>query len=181
MRGAAGANGIARMRSVVAIWSAIKSHMSTLVPLVGILIGFACLRAAFGANSLSPLQVRRKPLMTKVEAETLCYLEALFPQIRVHAQVAMSALIAPASGLSQRQRLWMHRRYGQKVVDFVLQDRRTGEVRAIVELDDRTHDTRKDRERDRITAAGGYRTVRLSAAARPTRSSVAAAVGPVLG
>ena len=70
--------------------------------------------------------------MTKVEAQTLLYLEALYRQICGHAQVAMSALIAPASGLSQRQRLWMHRRYGQKVVDFVLQDRRAGEVRAIV-------------------------------------------------
>ena len=120
------------------------------------------------------------PLLTRVEAEMLDHLEALFPDVRVHAQVAMSALIAPAKGLSDRQRLWMHRRYGQKVIDFVLQDRRTGDVRALVELDDRSHNFWKDRERDKITAAGGYRTVRLSGRAQPTRSSVAAAVGPVL-
>ncbi len=120
------------------------------------------------------------PLLTRVEAETLDHLEALFPHLRVHAQVAMSALIAPAKGLSDRQRLWMHRRYGQKVIDFALQDRRTGDVRAFVELDDRSHNSAKARERDKITAAGGYRTVRLSGRARPTRSSIAAAVGPVL-
>jgi hypothetical protein len=163
----------------VIFWNAILSNMSTLGPLLCVLIGLACLKVALG-NKLSPLRVRRKPLLTRIEAETLDYLETLFPQVRVHAQVAMSALIAPARGMSSRQTLWMHRRYGQKVIDFVLQDRASGDVRLLVELDDCTHNAAKDRKRDKITAAGGYRTVRLSGRARPTRQSVASAVGPVL-
>jgi very-short-patch-repair endonuclease len=124
--------------------------------------------------------IRRKAFLTRVEVETLQHLEALCPQFRVHAQVAMSALIAPARGLSANERLWTHRRYGQKVIDFVLQERSTGQVRALVELDDLTHNRWKDRDRDRITRAGGYPTVRLSALFRPTRASVAAALEGVL-
>ena len=155
-------------------------HVGSLMPYLGFLLALVLLKAAIGSLSLTPLRVRRKPLLTKVEAETLHYLETSFPHVRVHAQVAMSALIAPAHGLSNRQRQWMHRRYGQKVIDFVLQDRSSGEVRVLVELDDRTHNAGKDRERDKTTAAGGYRTVRLSAKARPTRAPVLAAVGPML-
>ena len=127
------------------------------------------------------LLVRRKNFVTRVEAQTLLYIEELFPKVRVHCQVAMSALIAPAKGLSSKERLWTHRRYGQKVVDFVLQDRASGKIIVLVELDDRTHNEAKDRERDKITAAGGYPTIRLTAKMRPTRVSVAAALKPVLG
>ncbi|MEH6758826.1 MAG: DUF2726 domain-containing protein [Parasphingorhabdus sp.] len=127
------------------------------------------------------LLVRRKNFVTRVEAQTLLYIEELFPKVRVHCQVAMSALIAPAKGLSSKERLWTHRRYGQKVVDFVLQDRASGKIIVLVELDDRTHNEAKDRERDKITAAGGYPTIRLTAKMRPTRASVAAALKPVLG
>jgi hypothetical protein len=52
---------------------------------------------------------------------------------------------------------------------------------ALVELDDWTHDWVKDRVRDRITASGGYPTVRLTARMRPTRASVAVALGPLVG
>lgn len=158
---------------------AVIPKFSGFVPVLCLLAALVLVKAAMGPTR-SRLQVKRRPLMTKVEAETLHYLETSFPQVRVHAQVAMSALIEPASGLSPKGRTWMLRRFNQKVVDFVLQDRRTGEVRVLVELDDRTHSAEKDRERDKITAAGGYRTVRLSGRARPTRTSVASAVGPML-
>jgi hypothetical protein len=127
------------------------------------------------------LLVHRKTFVTRVEAQTLAYIKEMFPKVRVHCQVAMSALIAPAKGLSSKERLWTHRRYGQKVVDLVLQDRASGKIIALVELDDRTHNQAKDRARDKITAAGGYPTIRLTAKMLPTRSSVAAALKPVLG
>jgi hypothetical protein len=139
--------------------------------------GYSQVRELFGKRLL----VRRKRFMSRAEAVTLTYLEKMFPQLRVHAQVAMSALIAPARTLSPKDKLWTHRRYGQKVVDFVLQDRVSGQVVALIELDDRTHNWMKDHVRDRITASGGYPTVRLTGRSWPTRASVAAAVGPVVG
>jgi very-short-patch-repair endonuclease len=127
------------------------------------------------------LLVRSKRFPTQIETETLRHLETLFPQLRIHAQVAMSALIAPARALSPKERLWTHRRYGQKVVDFVLQDRMTGQVLVLVELDDWTHNWAKDHARDRITSAGGYQTIRMPANQQPTRASIAAALAPVVG
>ena len=135
----------------------------------------------FNFGSFDTSFVRRKAFLTPVEVETLRHLEALFPHVRIHAQVAMSALIAPARRLSRNEKLWTHRRYGQKVVDFVLQDRASGRVEVLVELDDWTHVPFKDKLRDCITAAGGYPTVRLPANMRPTRSSVEAALFPFVG
>lgn len=135
----------------------------------------------FNFTKFDTTLVRRKAFMTQVEVETLRHLETLFPHVRVHAQVAMSALIAPARRLSRNEKLWTHRRYGQKVVDFVLQDRASGRVEVLVELDDWTHVPFKDKLRDRITAAGGYPTVRLPANMRPTRSSVESALFPFVG
>jgi very-short-patch-repair endonuclease len=127
------------------------------------------------------LFVRSKHFLTQIETETLRHLETLFPQLRIHAQVAMSALIAPAKTLSSKERLWTRRRYGQKVVDFVLQDRRTGQVLVLVELDDWTHNWVKDHARDRITSAGGYQTIRLPANQRSTRASIVAVLVPTTG
>lgn len=164
----------------MSILSSFHSLIPPLVTLAVILIVLMLIvRPLDGLFSRSP-RVRRKPFLTAVETQTLHYLESLFPHVRVHAQVSMSALISPAKGLSRKAALWTHRRYGQKVIDFVFQDRASGEVRLLVELDDRTHNASKDRDRDRIMAAGGYPTVRLSARMRPTRASVVAAVGPAL-
>ena len=69
---------------------------------------------------------------------------------------------------------------GGTAVDPLLQDRASGEIRVLVELDHRTLNASKDRDRDRMTAAGGQPTVRLSARVRPARASVAAAAAPTM-
>jgi very-short-patch-repair endonuclease len=63
-------------------------------------------------------------------------------------------------------------RFGRKIIDFVLEDRASGDVLALIELDDRTHNAAKDRSRDEITKAAGYRTVRFAAGKRPDRVTV---------
>jgi len=171
----------------MSVGSSIASMLPWILILGGGIVLFKLVMAGIGGGTNAAglfekrLLVRRKNFVTRVEAQTLLYIEELFPKVRVHCQVAMSALIAPAKGLPSKERLWTHRRYGQKVVDFVLQDRASGKIIVLVELDDRTHNEAKDRERDKITAAGGYPTIRLTAKMRPTRVSVAAALKPVLG
>ena len=44
---------------------------------------------------------------------------------------------------------------GGTAVDPLLQDRASGELRVLLDLDHRTLNASKDRDRDRITAAGG--------------------------
>lgn len=174
-----------------AVWAADWSiALKPLALCVAVVVALWCIAAIARIGQGGPLfpgigfdtsLVRRKRFLTAVESETLTHIETLFPHLRIYAQVAMSALIAPARDLPGKQKLWTHRRYGQKVVDFVLQDRATGHVEVLVELDDWTHNVFKDRLRDRITAAGGYPTVRLPANMRPTRRSVEAALFPFVG
>ena len=107
-------------------------------------------------------QVVAKPLLTAREREALLELERTFPQFRIYPQVAMGALVQVKKGLSRSAGAAMRNWFDRKIVDFVLEDRNTGEVFALVELDDRTHDAAKDRRRDALTLAAGYRTFRLS-------------------
>ena len=106
-------------------------------------------------------QVIAKPLLTAREREALLELERTFPQFRIYPQVAMGALVQVKKGLSRSAGAAMRNRFDRKIVDFVLEDRNTGEVFALVALADRTHDAAKDRRRDALTLAAGYRTFRL--------------------
>lgn len=106
-------------------------------------------------------QVIAKPLLTAREREALLELERTFPQFRVYPQVAMGALVQVKKGLSRSAGATVRNRFDRKIVDFVLEDRNTGEVFALVELDDRTHDAAKVRRRDALALAAGYRTFRL--------------------
>lgn len=75
----------------------------------------------------------------------------------------MAALVDCAGGLTRSQRASARNRFDRKIVDFVLEDRSSGDVLALVELDDRTHSVARDRKRDEITRAAGYATIRIPA------------------
>lgn len=129
--------------------------------------------------ALRPRAVAR-PLMTRVERETITHLEAAVPWCRVHAQVCLGALLQPARWLPKAAAARSRYRYGSKIVDFVLEDRRTGTVVALVELDDRWHSRSADQARDRLTGRAGYLTIRLPASEYPTRAGVQARVAAAL-
>lgn len=135
-----------------------------------ILIFAVLLLAAFALSALScgsrELPVRPRRLMTDRERRVLELIEAAAPGCRVHAQVAMAAIIDAKPGLPRGRRLGVRNRFDRKIIDYVLECRETGDVIAIVELDDRTHNVAKDAARDRVTAAAGYVTVRIPAGKR---------------
>jgi very-short-patch-repair endonuclease len=112
--------------------------------------------------------------MTAREREVLPLIEAAVPHCRVHAQVAMGALIDCQRGLDSKQRTTVRNRFDRKRIDLLLEEKTSGDVLALVELDDRTHNGRKDRERDELTAAAGYLTIRLPAGKRLDQESVRA-------
>lgn len=120
----------------------------------------------------------RKRFLTDAEARMLGLLEAALPQHRVMAQVAMGALLK--AGESNRRRAVATRnRFSSKIVDFVILTRDTAEVIALVELDDSSHSVLKDAKRDAMTAAAGYRTIRIGSRPRPSLLSVSEAVAPL--
>lgn len=125
-------------------------------------------------------RVHAKRLMSRVEREVIGHLEAAAPWCRVHAQVCLGALLEPSRWLPSGTRTRVRYSYASKIVDFVLEDRRTGEVVALVELDDRYHNLGRDAARDRLTRRAGYLTIRLPASEYPTRTNVLARVSGAL-
>jgi very-short-patch-repair endonuclease len=132
----------------------------------------AVLALATKLRGIRTLPVKGRPLMTAREREVISMIETAVPHCRVHAQVAMAAIVDCNGGLTRAQRASIRNRFDRKIVDFVLEDKSSGNVLAIVELDDRTHSATRDRARDEITRAAGHRTIRLPAGKRPNHTNV---------
>ena len=130
-------------------------------------------------QGIGSLPVRAAPLMTKRERTVCEMIERAVPHARIHAQVSMGAILRPAAGLDRSRSTSVRNRFSSKRVDFVLEDRASGEIIAIVELDDRTHNRSADRQRDRMTSRAGYLTIRLGPI-RHTFASVQQALAGVL-
>jgi hypothetical protein len=78
-------------------------------------------------------------------------------------------------GKLPRKKRWAVRaRFDRKIADFVVCDRQSLNVIAIVESDDRTHTAHADQQRDAITGTVGYRTIRFQSMRKPTESEIAA-------
>lgn len=131
---------------------------------------FRALMGAIGGKSIP--QVRKAPLMTKAERRVIGYVEAALPHARIHAQVSMGAIMQPAQGMDRRSATITRNRFSSKRVDFLAEDRATGAIIAIIELDDWSHNAANDKWRDGMTRRAGYRTIRLPANERATAQSV---------
>ena len=108
-------------------------------------------------------RVRAKALLTERERATRGIIERILPHARVHVQVSMGALLQPKGGFGRKEAMRTRNRFSQKIVDFVIEDRVSGAIVALIELDDRTHDAFRDRNPDAMTASAGYSTIRLPA------------------
>lgn len=152
------------------------------VPLLAILGALAFLLAVprRDRGGICGLPVTAKPLMTNVERRAIAHIEAALPGTRVHAQVSMGALMKPRKGLDRSTYFRTFNRFCSKRVDFVVEDRATGRILMLIELDDATHNRRNDQDRDRLTTRAGYTTVRLPASERPTAESVRRHIGHAL-
>jgi hypothetical protein len=124
------------------------------------------------SSTTKSIPVKARRLMSERERKVILLIEDMFPHCRVHAQVAMGALIEPAKGLEPGRRASVRNLFSQKIVDFVIEDRMSGDLLALVELDDRTHNAAKDSSRDGITKAAGYLTIRIPAGTRIDKESI---------
>lgn len=141
-------------------------------------LGWAKLSGGSGpSRSQTPLPPVARPFMTQREQAMLAAVEHVLPMYRIHAQVAMGALLKVPSVPGRRVTPADWNPFARKIVDFVVEDPTTGKVIALVEVDDGSHDVQKDRERDAMTQRAGYLTLRIPAGARPTVQAVASVVG----
>ncbi|WP_367276964.1 DUF2726 domain-containing protein [uncultured Salinicola sp.] len=125
----------------------------------GVILALLLLKHAGGGNAFSPY--RRKRLMTRHEMVMYHKLVRALsdtPYI-VCPQVSMGAVMDIKSGVDGKQRLGLRNRFDRKIIDFVIADEE-GHARLLVELDDSSHVSSRDRERDSLTTSAGYRTLR---------------------
>jgi hypothetical protein len=108
---------------------------------------------------------RRSTIMTENEREFYGRLLAACPDCQIWPQVPILALVRPDAKEGSRAFWLAFKRISNTRVDWAIV--RDLEVLAIVELDDRSHDARKDAQRDRILKSCGYRVVRFNSSRRP--------------
>lgn len=151
---------------------------------IAILVALGCIALLIkaltgGASGRKPAPVA-KPFMTRREMAMLDILERLVPECRFHAQVSMGALLDAPKVMGKPRHPSDRNAFSQKIVDFVMQDRRTGAIVALIEIDDSSHRPDRDRARDTITTGAGYRTVRIGRSVQPNFNEVRIAVAGLI-
>lgn len=117
---------------------------------------------------------RRHAVMTDNEREFYGRLLAACPDCQIWPQVPILALVRPDAKEGSRAFWIAFKRISNTRVDWVVV--RNMEVIAIVELDDRSHDARKDAQRDKVLRSCGYRVVRFASNRRPDRRQIQEAI-----
>ncbi|WP_330898265.1 DUF2726 domain-containing protein [Sphingobium sp.] len=118
-----------------------------------------------------------KPFLTNRKHAMLAALERILPMYRIHAQVSMSAILAPAARPGRQPHSADTYALGQRIVDFVIVDPNSSAIIAIVEMDERLAEAGEDQRRSAVTTQAGYETIRISASDRATVATAQAAVG----
>jgi hypothetical protein len=119
-------------------------------------------------------RLRRKPLLTTNEAVFSHRLQRALPRFHVFPQVSFSAFLTDDGQLSGKAQWAVRAKFDRKIADFVICDREALRVVALIELDDRMHTAQADRQRDALTNAAGYKTIRYKSKQKPTEAEIAA-------
>lgn len=121
---------------------------------IGVLV--ALMTPKKGARKRSTEKPRKRRLMTNREQAMFDRLEKSLPDVVVLCQVAFGALMTARSTGTRNT-------FDRKIADFVLCNR-AFEVLAVIELDDRSHDTKReqDAERDAMLRSAGYEVLRYA-------------------
>ncbi len=143
------------------------------LPLLIALVSAVLILKALGVrNIFGPPRPVAKRFLTPRETAMLNVLERALPHCRIHAQVAMGALLRVPQSPMRKSKISDRNAFSQKIVDFVAQDRATGLIVALIEVDDWSHNPFKDRVRDEMTAYAGYRTIRVPGRVQPNFNDV---------
>lgn len=119
-------------------------------------------------------QYKAKTVLTPSEQVLYWSLRKALPDYVVLAQVAFSALMEP--NIRNGKYFWqLFGRISQKRADFTVCDK-AFRIVAIIELDDNSHDSAKDQERDAVTESAGIRTIRWNVNKMPTEEEILTAI-----
>lgn len=149
-----------------------------------IIIGIMILGLVLLALKLSIVQVPApsgvvsRPILTDNEREFFYRLCNALPPYHVFPQVSANALLKVNDG-TPKQKYVTRNRFSQKHVDYVVCERETLRVIALIELDDRTHRAEKDNARDAMFKMAGYVTHRFQSRRKPTEAEIAMLFSPL--
>jgi Protein of unknown function (DUF2726) len=135
--------------------------------LIGVAVAIFLFAAVFFKGS-NITKYRLRTFLTKNEKDCFKHLQRIFPEYHICPQVSMGALLEPLAKMSsanakERSNNAIHRnQISSKVIDFIMLDKNL-EPAFIIELDDNTHNSKqdKDRERDIHILKAGLKTVRI--------------------
>lgn len=137
-----------------------------------ILVGLMVAVGIFLVRLLLPLWLGEKgrykaaDIMTPNEEEFFHRLVEALPDHYIFPQVSLGALIRPS--ISRRDPEWMKQfnQVSSKRADYAIYDRKLRLV-TLIELDDKSHSRKSDRERDRKTRSAGIPTLRYESSSKP--------------
>lgn len=118
-------------------------------------------------TELTKKKYTSKPLMTDNEKEFYFRLKSSLPEYHVFSQVALGAILLPNYRQNTSQFNSVRATFAQKIADYVICDGSLNVI-AVIELDDKTHDKKKDVERDRMISQAGYKVLRWDSKNKPT-------------
>lgn len=150
--------------------------MKSLIALAAAVMFIAILVAIFSKSSGRTYRYKKKQLLTPNEREFYVRLAHALPEYYVFPQLAMSAVITPASGAKDHG---ARAKISQKVIDFGIYTH-DFQIICLVELDDRTHRKDRDAARDTLTGSAGIKTLRWQSKAKPTSIEIAQAVAQIV-
>ncbi len=138
------------------------------------LIGLAALLLFARGRTSWLKRIQRKPLLTPNETEFFHRLQRALPSYHVFPQVSFAAFLTDDGKLSRNSKWSLRARFDRKIADYVICERGSLKIVALVELDDITHSASADRQRDAMTKAAGYQTLRFQSRQKPTETEIAA-------
>lgn len=116
-------------------------------------------------------QYKAHALMSENEIEFFERLVKALPEYYIFPQVSLGAILKEI-GMDAKTRQRLRNTFSQKRADFVVYKDKT--IIAIVELDDRTHDTQNDAKRDKMLCEAGYEVMRYESKAKPSIDDISA-------
>lgn len=126
----------------------------------------------FKGSGLGGDLYKSKPLMTDNEKEFFQRLTEALPNHHIFAQVSLGALLQPNVKGNNRKYYSVRGTFAQKIADFVVCDKDM-KVVAVVELDDKTHNSDKDGKRDAMLEQAGFTVVRWHSKKKPSVQEIA--------
>lgn len=153
------------------------SHITmyaSIVILIVLVAGLAFVLALLNGQKAKDMAIVQKPILTPNEMEFFYRLTRALPSYHVFPQVAFGAILQ-ATG---KNRYAARGTFSQKMADYVVCEPDTMKIVAIVELDDKTHNSEKDAKRDQMLESAGYRAIRFPSKKKPSESEISTLFSP---